>query len=112
MEKVFLQSLDRKKLQQEGLDFVFQYYCYKRENQNQDWQLQPGNITSYEPEEFEHELEKQELVRIILVPFRYTEEDMFNEIKLDDEWVPVKESEIVLSKEELEEKKVELWKNC
>lgn len=112
MKKVLLQSLDRKKLQQEGLDFVFQYYYYKRENLNQDWQLQPGNITSYEPEGFEHDLEKQELVRIILVPFRYTAEDMFNEIRLDDEWVGVKESQIIIPKEELEEKKVELWKNC
>lgn len=112
MEMIPFQQLDRKKLQQEGYDFVFKYYIYKRNNKEEDWKLQPGNIISYEEEGYEQELEKKELTAIILIPFKKTEEGFLNKIKLDEDWVPVKESDCVITLDILKKyPNLEIWKS-
>lgn len=111
MKQIEVQTLDRKQLQKEGLDFLFQYHIYTRKEKGDDWVKQQERITSYEPEEIEEELKKQQLFRMILVPFRFTEKDILNQIKLDDDWVPVLESNTIMTKEELQKKKVEVWKD-
>lgn len=114
MKKIELMDLNREKLQKEGYDFVFQYYIYTRKKEDDgytNWKLEPGNITSYEPEIIDEELRKNKLVRIILVPFRYQADGSFNEIKLDEDWVPVKEQKRLLTLEQLKEiPDLELWK--
>lgn len=111
MKQIEVQTLNRKQLQEEGLDFLFQYHIYTRKKKDDEWIKQQESITSYEPEEREEKLKKQQLFRMIVVPFRFTEEDMLNQIKLDDDWVPVLESNTIVTKEELENKNVEVWKN-